>query len=479
MEKQERDSSLSKTRKPRVKTDPKFATVPPPTLLRSKTTSSLTSNSSNRPRVARINTTGLSDREKARSGNGFFSDSDEDSSQSNKSANSNISVQSSMSFLNKTPSIMSDTIIRVRPKSSLGTLSEKSSQIDLDVARQLQADRQADEARMNRKIADLEISIKCLTAKNAELDEKNKKQAEEIIKLKRMLKINDTFMSEVCTDDDGDSSTPLTETDLVEIAKDNDVRFKRICVIIDELLHDAQEALERSSKAIGTKVLPNAQLDINYNESDTQNEDFFNESVKHNNDNNILMQTSHSNTSTESKESKELEIKKEGVENTFVNNVSSKKSKKSKARSNIETSTSMNQKLKIKTSTNPKLKMSPIICENGERVREVVKELLILAKQDTVNNKKSTPQSCERKGLGLLLSIQNGRNGIPHTPYNTTTNNNVDKSPPSPTITLLYELQELLGIGDAESSKFANKYRKSCPVISFNRIDFQVDAPDS
>ncbi|CAG8741320.1 2311_t:CDS:2, partial [Gigaspora rosea] len=429
---------LSKTRKPRVKTDPKFATVPPPTLLRSKTTSSLTSNSSNRPRVARINTTGLSDREKARSGNGFFSDSDEDSSQSNKSANSNISVQSSMSFLNKTPSIMSDTIIRVRPKSSLGTLSEKSSQIDLDVARQLQADRQADEARMNRKIADLEISIKCLTAKNAELDEKNKKQAEEIIKLKRMLKINDTFMSEVCTDDDGDSSTPLTETDLVEIAKDNDVRFKRICVIIDELLHDAQEALERSSKAIGTKVLPNAQL-----------------------------------------ESKELEIKKEGVENTFVNNVSSKKSKKSKARSNIETSTSMNQKLKIKTSTNPKLKMSPIICENGERVREVVKELLILAKQDTVNNKKSTPQSCERKGLGLLLSIQNGRNGIPHTPYNTTTNNNVDKSPPSPTITLLYELQELLGIGDAESSKFANKYRKSCPVISFNRIDFQVDAPDS
>ncbi|CAG8566826.1 37204_t:CDS:2 [Gigaspora margarita] len=429
MEKQERDSSLSKTRKPRVKSDPKFATVPPPTLLRSKTTSSLTSNSSNRPRVARINTTGLSDREKARSGNGFFSDSDEDSSQSNKSANSNISVQSSMSFLNKTPSIMSDTIIRVRPKSSLGTLSEKSSQIDLDVARQFQADRQADEARMNRKIADLEISIKCLTTKNAELDEKNKKQAEEIIKLKRMLKINDTFMSEVCTDDDGDSSTPLTETDLVEIAKDNDVRFKRICCIIDELLNDAQEALERSSKAIGTKVLPNAQL--------------------------------------ESKESKELEIKKEGVENTFINNISSKKSKKSKARSNIETSTSTNQKLKIKTSTNPKLKMSPIICENGERVREVVKELLNLAKQDTVNNKKSTPQSCERKGLGLLLSIQNGRNGIPHTPYNTTTNNNVDKSPPSPTITLLYELQELLGIGDAESSKFANKYRKSCP-IQFN-----------
>ncbi|CAG8612373.1 2304_t:CDS:1, partial [Scutellospora calospora] len=129
MEKQERDSNISKPRKPRVKNGVKLATIPQPSLLRNKTFSGLPS----RPRVARINTSSLSDKEKARSDDGFFSDSDKDSNQSNKSANSNLSVQSSMSFLNKTPSIMSDAIIRVRPKSSIGTLSEKS-QFDLNVA---------------------------------------------------------------------------------------------------------------------------------------------------------------------------------------------------------------------------------------------------------------------------------------------------------------------------------------------------------
>ncbi|CAG8505469.1 14426_t:CDS:2, partial [Racocetra persica] len=476
---------------PRVKNDPRTATVPPPSYLRNKSTSG-----SNRPRVARINTSSLSDKEKARSDDGFFSDSDKDSSQSNKSANSNISVQSGMSFLTKTPSIMSDAIIRVRPKSSLGTSSEKSN---LDLAnRQSQ---QADEARKNRKIADLEISIKSLMTINAELDETNKKQAAEIIELKRMLR-----------------------TDLAEIEKDNDVRFKRICLLIDELLRDAQEALECSAKDIGTKVLPNAQLDTSCNESDTPNEDLLNESIEHYDE--ILTQSSHSNTSIESKN---LDAKLEELENKSINTISSKKSKKSKTRSNIDTSISTNPKLKIKTSVNqiivdpklksqhstdPKLKYSQntptsvdpklknsskiiserkttqsksIICENGGRVREVIKELLILAKQDTakqdpVNNKKPTPQPFERKGLGLLLSIQDGQNGIiPHNTYNTyntVTNNNVDTSPTSSTIMLLYELQELLGIGDAESSKFTNEYRKSCPVISSSRIHFQIDAPN-
>ncbi|CAG8593454.1 8015_t:CDS:2, partial [Scutellospora calospora] len=329
-------------------------------------------------------------------------------------------------------------------------------------------------------IADLEISIKSLMTINAELDETNKKQAAEIIELKRMLKIYST--------DNDESSTPLTETDLVEIAKDNDVRFKRICLLIDELLRDAQEALECSTKAVGTKVLPNAQLE--YKDSGTR---------------------------------------LEGLENTTISNTSSKRSKKSKTRNNIDTSTLTNPKLKIKTlmdpklkiqtvldpklktqhSMGPKLKNSPntptsvnsniknssktestmnsrtitpsksLICENGERVREVIEELLVIAKKDCVNNKKTTPKPFERKGLGLLLSIQDGQNGIvPHTTYNSTTNNNVDTSPSSPTISLLYELQELLGIGDAESSKFTNEYRKSCPVISSSRIHFQIDSPN-
>ncbi|CAJ0744967.1 20505_t:CDS:2, partial [Entrophospora sp. SA101] len=136
-------------------------------------------------------------REKSKSDDGFHhSDSDKDS---NHSSHSNMSSSSTTNIsshpLSRNSSVKSDTVARVRPKSSLGMLTEKTKSDSLNLAtvaanKQLKADRQAEEARKNRKIADLEISIKSLMKINSELDATNKKQAIEIQDLARRLQIN-------------------------------------------------------------------------------------------------------------------------------------------------------------------------------------------------------------------------------------------------------------------------------------------------
>ena len=147
----------SNSRKPRVKPSAISAkldtpTQPPP-LVRSHT---LPFNNTSVPRAPRSSSSlVLPDKEKARSDDGFHSDSDKDS---NQSANSNISIHSNKSYLTKTPSIKSNVVAKVRPKSSLGAMSDYSSsdKSTLDIAilnRQLQADKQAEEARKNRKVS--------------------------------------------------------------------------------------------------------------------------------------------------------------------------------------------------------------------------------------------------------------------------------------------------------------------------------------
>lgn len=154
-------SNSAKPRKIRVKNSPKLdVVVQPPTPLMRSNTLPAKPTSNGIPRVPRSNTLGLPEKEKARSDDGFHSDSD--SNQSAHSVNSNLSTHSSMSYFNRAPSIKSDTVIRVRPKSSLGSsasdLSEKSQLDSLNLAtlaanRQLQADKQAEEARKNRKVS--------------------------------------------------------------------------------------------------------------------------------------------------------------------------------------------------------------------------------------------------------------------------------------------------------------------------------------
>ncbi|CAJ0746177.1 20862_t:CDS:2 [Entrophospora sp. SA101] len=190
-----------------------------------------------RPKVK--NGLSIENREKSKSDDGFHhSDSDKDS---NHSSHSNMSSSSTTNIsshpLSRNSSVKSDTVARVRPKSSLGMLTEKTKSDSLNLAtvaanKQLKADRQAEEARKNRKIADLEISIKSLMKINSELDATNKKQAIEIQDLARRLQM-----------------------------KESDIRFRKICLVIDTLIRDGKNALEYKSKIGGSRVLTNVQLD--------------------------------------------------------------------------------------------------------------------------------------------------------------------------------------------------------------------------
>lgn len=107
---------------------------------------------------------------------------------------------------------------------------------------------------------------------------------------------------------------------------------------------------------------------------------------------------------------------------------------------------------------------SPNSPDGKDRVQEVIKELLTIAKQDNDRNPKQQQQP-EIKGLRLLLSNNNHNNNT-ISGNNTISNNNPTNNgdpPPSPTMLLLYELQELLGYGDAESSKQLKENRRSLP----------------
>jgi hypothetical protein len=109
-----------------------------------------------------------------------------------------------------------------------------------------------------------------------------------------------------------------------------------------------------------------------------------------------------------------------------------------------------------------------ILQTNIERARTVANELLSLEKQDNIVN--NTSHNSERKGLGLLLPNQNGHSlHITHSSINGS-----DSSQPSPRMILLYELQESLGIGDAESSKYLKENRRSLPVMSSSKINFII-----
>nr|CAG8580235.1 10457_t:CDS:2 [Entrophospora candida] len=198
-----------------------------------------------RPKVK--NGLSIENREKSKSDDGFHhSDSDKDS---NHSSHSNMSSSSTTNIsshpLSRNSSVKSDTVARVRPKSSLGMLTEKTKSDSLNLAtvaanKQLKADRQAEEARKNRKIADLEISIKSLMKINSELDATNKKQAIEIQDLARRLQMY---------------------VNSEENRKESDIRFRKICLVIDTLIRDGKNALEYKSKIGGSRVLTNVQLD--------------------------------------------------------------------------------------------------------------------------------------------------------------------------------------------------------------------------
>lgn len=109
------------------------------------------------------------------------------------------------------------------------------------------------EARVNRKILDLEISNKSLLAFNQTLETKVREQGAEIEQLKKNIRLlssnsptNITLSEELCTE--------LKESGPIEEESDN--QFQRLFSKLDNLIGDAKEALAYTSQVNGGRVLP-------------------------------------------------------------------------------------------------------------------------------------------------------------------------------------------------------------------------------
>ncbi|ORX56778.1 hypothetical protein DM01DRAFT_1334336 [Hesseltinella vesiculosa] len=106
------------------------------------------------------------------------------------------------------------------------------------------------EARVNRQIADLEISNQSLLAVNAMLEATVRKQALEVAKLKKQLN---------GTDQQGDliapfAPPPLPTTDFSEDEWENDKVFQRLCQMTDSLIEHAQAAVAFEVKGMGRVI---------------------------------------------------------------------------------------------------------------------------------------------------------------------------------------------------------------------------------
>ncbi|CAG8440576.1 3462_t:CDS:2 [Ambispora gerdemannii] len=439
-------------------------------------------------------------KEKSRSDDGFHSDSDKDSN------NSNISVHSSISHLNRKSNLLKlEPIVRVRSSSSLNNLSE-TAKIDsfklanLTTNRQSQSGQQAGEARKERKIQDLEISIQSLIKLNTELDATNKQQAAEIQRLKQRLEMHENYISGLnATDDenedDNEVSTPLSDVEFLERERENDIRFRRILIVIDEMIRTGKAAIESIPKLNGSRVLSSPQIGLNRAQrassssrgksTDTINMDTINaeelftkvELVP----DDKLIKLKKSEAQSEQKGNNNHHLKRDNI----ILNADGLQSSPDDTRTYLkETEDTYSSKNELKSNLslkNPetKIKISESIDEaleiNKDRVRAVIDELLILAKQDHFYNKTpATSPVKERPGLGILL--QRGQS----THISSGVNNNEidDTKQSSSAISLLHELQNLLGLNSVvESSKRVKYNRNSFPVMS-SSLNLHVDPPD-
>ncbi|KAF9287198.1 hypothetical protein BGZ88_008712 [Linnemannia elongata] len=130
--------------------------------------------------------------------------------------------------------------------------------------------RQEEAARTRRKIADLEISNTSLLQINQTLEATIRKQAAEMQELKMRMQ-SAQFGGDLSwmTSDKGDQDSSLMSTmngttspeaaviihELTESERQADMTFKRLCLTIDQMLYEAKQALDQSSKPAGVKVL--------------------------------------------------------------------------------------------------------------------------------------------------------------------------------------------------------------------------------
>ncbi|KAF9904352.1 hypothetical protein EC991_002804 [Linnemannia zychae] len=129
--------------------------------------------------------------------------------------------------------------------------------------------RQEEAARTRRKIADLEISNTSLLQINQTLEATIRRQTAEMQELKTRMQSAQFGgdLSWMTSSQDQDSSLMGTMTatttpeaavmihELTESERQADMTFKRLCLTIDQMLFEAKQALDQSSKPAGVKVL--------------------------------------------------------------------------------------------------------------------------------------------------------------------------------------------------------------------------------
>ncbi|KAG0338080.1 hypothetical protein BG000_004588 [Podila horticola] len=133
--------------------------------------------------------------------------------------------------------------------------------------------RQEEAARTRRKIADLEISNASLLSINSSLEATNRKQLAEIQELKMRMQ-SAQFGGELV----GFSATDLAlaqsvdAVELTEAERQDDLVFKRLCLSIDQMICEAKQALDQSTKT-GVKVLSSFDMYEKEAMADAEDED--------------------------------------------------------------------------------------------------------------------------------------------------------------------------------------------------------------
>ncbi|KAJ2500802.1 hypothetical protein GGH96_002441 [Coemansia sp. RSA 1972] len=122
---------------------------------------------------------------------------------------------------------------------------------------------EAAEARVSRKIQDLEISNTSLMAVNTQLESRVKTQREQISELKKQLQLNVPYMSDITID--GELPGEMSDETMKSVLKEDKV-FERLISNLEHLIQDAKAALEYRSTVAAGKVISAAEL----NEDDSQ-----------------------------------------------------------------------------------------------------------------------------------------------------------------------------------------------------------------
>ncbi|KAJ2661382.1 hypothetical protein IW148_003378 [Coemansia sp. RSA 1199] len=122
---------------------------------------------------------------------------------------------------------------------------------------------EAAEARVSRKIQDLEISNTSLMAVNTQLESRVKTQREQISELKKQLQLNVPYMSDITMD--GELPGEMSDETMKSVLKEDKV-FERLISNLEHLIQDAKAALEYRSTVAAGKVISAAEL----NEDDSQ-----------------------------------------------------------------------------------------------------------------------------------------------------------------------------------------------------------------